>query len=110
MFQFLRQYYEFFLAFNKVDTGKDQKVSKEEFLAAAPAMKQWGIDMSNPDKQWKSADKDGKGQVLFGEFVNWAFNGSLDMDDNDDDVNEREQMIQDEQLYVNNKSGRVSSQ
>lgn len=36
------------------------------------------------DKQWKEADKDGKGQVLFIEFVNWAFNQKLDLDDDDD--------------------------
>jgi len=26
------------------------------------------------EKQWKQADKDGKGQVLFIEIVDWAFN------------------------------------
>jgi len=35
------------------------------------------------EKQWKEADKDGKGQVLFIEFVNWAFNKKLDLDDDD---------------------------
>jgi len=35
------------------------------------------------EKQWKEADKDGKGQVLFVEFVNWAFNKKLDLDDDD---------------------------
>ena len=61
MLKYLRQYYEFFIAFNKVDTGKDQRVDKKEFIAAAPILKQWGIDMSKPDDQWKEADKDGKG-------------------------------------------------
>ena len=30
--------------------------------------------MKDPVKQWKSADKDGKGSLLFIEFVEWATN------------------------------------
>lgn len=36
------------------------------------------------EKQWKDADKDGKGQILFVEFVDWAFKNKLDLDDDDD--------------------------
>lgn len=84
LFKFLRQYYEFFLAFNKVDAGQDQRVDKSEFGQAAPILKKWGIDTTNMDQQWKEADVDGKGQVLFIEFVHWAFNKHLDLDDDDD--------------------------
>jgi hypothetical protein len=35
-------------------------------------MKEWGIDVSNPDDLWKQADKDGHGMILFIEFVDWA--------------------------------------
>ena len=35
-------------------------------------MQKWGIDMKNPENQWKSADSDGKGMVLFDEFIEWA--------------------------------------
>lgn len=38
MLKYLRQYYEFFVAFNKVDTGKDQRIDKKEFMAAAPIL------------------------------------------------------------------------
>jgi transposase len=61
LFKFLRQYYEFFLAFNKVDAGQDQRVDKSEFEQAAPMLKKWGIDTTNMDQQWKEADVDGKG-------------------------------------------------
>lgn len=40
--------------------------------------------MSQPENEWRQADKDGKGQVLFNEFVSWAFNRHLDLDDDDD--------------------------
>ena len=47
-------------------------------------LQKWGIDTSNMEKQWKEADRDGKGQILFVEFVNWAFSKKLDLDDDDD--------------------------
>ena len=34
LFKFLRQYYEFFIAFNKIDNGQDQRVDKQEFMKA----------------------------------------------------------------------------
>jgi len=35
------------------------------------------------EKKWKEVDKDGKGQVLFVEFVDWAYKNKLDLDDDD---------------------------
>ncbi len=49
LFKFLRQYYEFFIAFNKIDNGQDQRVDKQEFLQAKPLLGKWGIDTSNMD-------------------------------------------------------------
>ena len=49
LFKFLRQYYEFFIAFNKIDNGQDQRVDKQEFLQAKPLLSKWGIDTSNMD-------------------------------------------------------------
>ena len=46
-------------------------------------LKKWGIDITNMEQQWKEVDRDGKGQVLFIEFVGWAFNKKLDLDDDD---------------------------
>ena len=83
MFKFLRQYYEFFVAFKKVDTGMDQRVDKQEFIQATAMLQKWGIDTGNMEQQWKEVDRDGKGQVLFIEFVGWAFNKKLDLDDDD---------------------------
>ena len=47
-------------------------------------LQKWGIDTSNMEQQWQEADSDGKGQVLFTEFVNWAFKKHLDLEDDDD--------------------------
>ena len=62
-------------------------MSHAEFIQAKPVLVKWGVDMSQPEKQWKSADRDGGGQILFNEFVAWAIKNNLDLDDDDDDDN-----------------------
>ena len=47
LFKYLRQYYEFFVAFNKIDNGQDQRVDKQEFFQAASLLKKWGIDTTD---------------------------------------------------------------
>ena len=85
LLKFLRQYFEYWVAFDRIDTDDDRRVSHAEFLQARPMLEKWGIDMSQPEKQWKEADRDGGGQILFIEFVAWAIKKSLDLDDDDDD-------------------------
>ena len=85
LLKYLRQYFEYWVAFDRIDTDDDRRVSHAEFLQARPHLEKWGIDMSQPEKQWKEADRDGGGQILFIEFVNWAIRKSLDLDDDDDD-------------------------
>ena len=46
----------------------------------------WGIDISDPKALWKEADKDGGGEILFAEFVDWAISKNLDIEDDDDEV------------------------
>ena len=46
-------------------------------------MKNWGLDISNPDQFWKEADKDKLGMILFNEFVDWAIKKNLDLEDDD---------------------------
>ena len=85
LLKFLRQYYEYWVAFDKIDTDDDRRVSHAEFIQAKHVLEKWGIDMSQPEKQWKEADRDGGGQILFNEFVAWAIKKNLDLDDDDDD-------------------------
>jgi len=44
----LREYYEFWVAFDEVDASDDGTVSFKEFEAAKSTLESWGIDMSNP--------------------------------------------------------------
>lgn len=81
---YLRQYYEYWVAFDRIDTDDDKKITYKEFLKGKDMFVKWGIDMSDPKQLWKEADADGAGQVLFAEFVEWAISKNLDLEDDDD--------------------------
>ena len=49
LLKYLRQYYEYWVAFELIDSDHDNKISKQEFLKAVPVMKNWGLDVSNSD-------------------------------------------------------------
>lgn len=84
LLQYLRQYYELWLAFERVDKDGDRRISYEEFEQAKDTMSKWGIDLSDPQAQWKDCDKNGGGMVLFAEFCDWAIKKNLDLEDDDD--------------------------
>jgi len=48
LLKYLRQYYEYWVAFDRINTDDDKRLSYEEFKEAAPIIGKWGIDMSNP--------------------------------------------------------------
>ena len=85
LLKYLRNYYELWVAFDRIDTDDDRRVDHSEFLTAKPMLEKWGIDMSDPEKQWREADKDGNGHILFIEFCDWAIKRNLDLEDDDDD-------------------------
>lgn len=79
LLQYLREYYELWLAFAQVDKDDDRRISYDEFLKAKDTMSTWGIDMSDPEAQFKDCDKNGGGMVLFSEFCDWAIKKNLDL-------------------------------
>ena len=81
---YLRQYFEYFQAFARVDTGDDNRVDLAEFKAALPQLTRWVGAIPDPELEFKKIDKNGGGQILFDEFVVWAQSRSLDLDDDDD--------------------------
>ena len=83
LLKYLRQYYEYWVAFDRIDSDFDRRITKQEFIQSAPIMKNWGLDISNPDQLWKEADKDKLGMILFNEFVDWAIKKNLDLEDDD---------------------------
>ena len=63
--KYLRQYYEYWVGFDRIDQNDDRRISLEEFTQAVPMMSKWGIKINDPKTSFKEADKDGQGMILF---------------------------------------------
>ena len=82
---YLRQYAEYFVMFNRIDSGDDKKINLKEFEASLPSLKEWGINVEDPVETFREIDTNGGGEILFDEFVKWAIAKNLDLTDDDDD-------------------------
>ena len=78
---YLRQYFEYWVMFERVDASGDHKISLEEFKKALPTMKKWGVEVEDPEKEFKEIDKNGGGSIMFDEFCHYAIKKNLDLDD-----------------------------
>ena len=82
---YLRQYFEYWVMFEKVDNSGDHKITLNEFKKAVPQMKNWGLEISDADveKEFKKIDKNGNGSISFEEFCSYAIIKSLDLEEDD---------------------------
>ena len=83
---YLRQYFELFVAFNRLDANYDQQFSLDEFRRACQekALVRWGVTLAEEDvdKEFAtivslSTSKSTGQQVLFDEFCHWAIKKHL---------------------------------
>ena len=81
---YLRQYFEYWIMFEKVDKSGDHQINLEEFKKAIPTMEKWGVKISNPEEEFKKIDKNNGGTISFEEFCNYAIEKSLDLEEDDD--------------------------
>lgn len=81
---YLRQYFEYWQMFERIDTNHDRKVTLSEFKLALPKLEKWGVKISDAEKTFKEIDSNGGGVILFDEFSHWAIQKSLDLEDDDD--------------------------
>lgn len=86
---YLRQYFEYYEMFDRIDTGDDKKINVYEFTTAVPELAKWGVKVEDPGKSFKEIDTNGGGEILFDEFCHWAIKHSLDLE-NDDDFEDEE--------------------
>lgn len=87
---YLRQYFEYYAIFTKIDTSGDNKISLEEFKKAIPTMKNYNVKIEEKDaeKVFKSIDKDKSGSISFKEFCTYAIEKSLNLEDDSFDDEE----------------------
>ena len=80
---YLRQYFEYWVMFQKVDSSGDHKISLDEFKNAVPTMEKWGVEIDNPEREFNNIDVNEEGTVTFDEFCTFAIQKSLDLEDDD---------------------------
>ena len=88
---YLRQYFEYWVMFQKLDTSGDLKISLEEFKKALPIMKNWGVEIKEDESEsvFNSIDSNGEGSITFSEFCKYAIQKSLDLE-NDNGFDDEE--------------------
>ena len=83
LLQFMRQFLEYYQAFDVIDSDDDRRISWSEFVLAVPLLEKWTGPVKDKDKAFHEMDKDKKGLVLFDEFCEWAAKHNLDLEDDD---------------------------
>ena len=81
---YLRQYFEYWVAFQRVDKSGDDRISLIEFMDAKEQIEVWVGPIDDAEATFQEIDINGGGKILFNEFVMWATKRSLDLEDDDD--------------------------
>lgn len=84
---YLRCYFELFQLFDAYDTNKDRRISMSEFKRLAKVnhiLANWGMQITDPDTEFKKIDKNGGGFILFDEFSEWALKRKMEVETYDD--------------------------
>lgn len=80
LLSYLRQYYEYWIAFAMIDKDGDRRLTLEEFKKAAPIMAHWNVEVTDPEATFQSMDKNGGGMILFDEFCDWAITSHFNLE------------------------------
>ena len=71
---------ELYAAFDHIDTGDDNRIDLAEFKQGVLHLKEWGVEVENPEEEFQVIDQGAGGQILFDEFCFWALKRGLDYD------------------------------
>lgn len=82
---YLRQFFEYWIMFEKEDDSGDHNITLDEFKKAFPQMKNWGIEINGigAEKEFQYIDKNNSGIISFEEFCSYAINKSLNLEEDD---------------------------
>jgi len=84
LLSYLRQYFEYWVMFDRIDTSSDRRINFQEFQQALGEIQKWGVEVADPVAAFREIDVNGQGMILFDEFANWAISNSLDLEDDDE--------------------------
>jgi len=79
----LRQYFEYWVAFNRVDVDHDKRISLIEFMENSKMIEGWVKTPVN-EATFNEIDTNKGGLILFDEFASWALKKQLDLEDDID--------------------------
>ena len=71
--------------FDDIDTNDDRRISITEFKAGVPKMKEYGVNIGDPQAEFNKIDVNGGGMILFDEFCAYAIRKNLELNDDDED-------------------------
>ena len=77
MMMYLRQYFEYFDVFDRMDVNKDNKISYDEFVANTKMLAAWGFKFVNSRKEFTNMDTKGQGYLLFNDFADYCIKKSM---------------------------------
>lgn len=81
---YLRQYFEIWQMFKRMDESGDNRIDLEEFKQGVEKIESWGVKIDDPEAEFAELDSNGGGQILFNEFADFALKKGLDLEDDDD--------------------------
>ena len=107
----LRQYYELYAMFNRLDTSDDRRIDLDEFKQGAEMVASWGVKLppDQMDAEFAAIDTDGGGKILFDEFSKWAILKALDLEE-DDDFEDGGELAKHEAVgYIEERNAKLTS-
>lgn len=65
LIQYLKEYTNYWIVFDEIDTSDDRRISVEEFEKAVPSLQARGLKIPNAKQAFAEIDANGGGKILF---------------------------------------------
>lgn len=94
MLQFMAHFFDLWVMFGIIDTSNNRTINLQEFILAVPRISEWGVHIAKGKEKaiFNQIDQNKGGQILFGEFCEWAIAQKLDIGDTDEEPGYKEPM------------------
>lgn len=79
--QYLKKYANIWYVFDHMDTTRDHRISKSEFLKAVPLLREKGMKLGDPMTVFQEIDTCNGGTILFDEFCRYVIANNLEFTD-----------------------------